>query len=171
MSRRTARPVASLPFEQSVGYQIRMAHRAVQRTLQGRIAPHGVTPGMWYFLRVLWAADGLTQSEISRRVGTMDPTTLTAISAIERAGFVRRERDAEDSRKIRIFLTPRGVALRTALLPEAVAVVDAALKGFTPDQRQQFLGYLAAVQRNLEDEATAPVRAARSRRRKADADA
>lgn len=171
MSRRGSKPSPSLPFEQSVGYQIRMAHRAVQRTLQARIAPHGVTPGMWYFLRVLWAEDGLTQSEISRRVGTMDPTTLTAISAIERAGFVRRERDAEDSRKIRIFLTPRGVALRTALLPEAVAVVDAALKGFTPDQRQQFLGYLAAVQRNLEDEATAPVRAAQSRRRKADADA
>jgi DNA-binding MarR family transcriptional regulator len=171
MTRRSVKTTPLLPFEQSVGYQIRMAHRAVQRRLQAQIAPHGVTPGMWYFLRVLWAEDGLTQSEISRRVGTMDPTTLTAISAIERAGFVRRERDAEDSRKIRIFLTPAGEALRTALLPEAVAVVDAALKGFTPEQRQQFLDYLAAVQRNLETEAAAPARAVKTRRRKADADA
>lgn len=49
-----------LPFEQSLGYQTRIAQRAIQRRLQSIIEPHGVTLGMWYFLRVLWIHDGLT---------------------------------------------------------------------------------------------------------------
>jgi len=36
-----------LPFDKSVGYQVRMTHRALQRHLQQKIEPHGVTPGMW----------------------------------------------------------------------------------------------------------------------------
>ena len=39
------------PFTDSVGYQVRRTHRALQRFLQLKIEPHGVTLGMWYFLR------------------------------------------------------------------------------------------------------------------------
>ena len=70
-----------LPLEKSVGYQVRMTHRALQRYLQVKIGPHGVTLGMWYFLRILWREDGLTQRELSYRIGTREPTTLIAILA------------------------------------------------------------------------------------------
>ena len=62
-----------LPFDDIVGYQVRMTHRALQRYLQTKIAPYGVTLGMWYHLRALWAEDGLTQRELSRRIGLMEP--------------------------------------------------------------------------------------------------
>lgn len=140
-----------LPFEGSVGYQLRMANRATQRYLQGKIEPHGVTTGMWYFLRALWQEDGLTQRELSRRIGTMEPTTLTALAAMEKAGFISRERDPQDRRKLHVLLTPKGRALEAALLPMAQEVVQQATAGFSPDDRARFLGYLAAVQRNLAD--------------------
>ena len=54
-----------LPLEKSVGYQVRMTDRALQRYLHAKIGPHGVTLGMWY-LRILWREDGLTQRELSR---------------------------------------------------------------------------------------------------------
>lgn len=140
-----------LPFESSVGYQLRMANRATQRYLQSKIEPHGVTTGMWYFLRALWQEDGLTQRELSRRIGTMEPTTLTALAAMEKAGLVRRERDLQDRRKLHVLLTPKGHALRGELLPLAQEVVHKATAGFTPEDKARFLGYLAAVQRNLAD--------------------
>ncbi len=140
-----------LPFESSVGYQLRMANRATQRHLQGKIEPHGVTTGMWYFLRALWEEDGLTQRELSRRIGTMEPTTLTALAAMEKAGFVSRERDPQDRRKLHVLLTPKGRALQEELLPMAQEVVTQATAGFTPEDLARFLGYLAAVQRNLAD--------------------
>ena len=81
---------ADFPFADSVGYQIRCTHRALQRFLQSKIEPHGVTLGMWYFLRALWNEDGLNQRELSHRVGTMEPTTLSAILNMEKKGLVRR---------------------------------------------------------------------------------
>lgn len=138
-----------LPFDRSVGYQLRMANRATQRYLQSKIELHGVTTGMWYFLRALWQEDGLTQRELSRRIGTMEPTTLTALAAMEKAGFISRERDPQDRRKLHVLLTQKGRALEAELLPMAQEVVQQATSGFSPDDLARFLGYLAAVQRNL----------------------
>jgi hypothetical protein len=87
------RTQADFPVTVSVGYQIRATHRALQRFLLLKIEPHGVTLGMWYFLRALWTEDGLTQRELSRRVGTMEPTTLSAIVKMERIGLVKRSRN------------------------------------------------------------------------------
>jgi DNA-binding MarR family transcriptional regulator len=128
-----------------------MANRATQRYLQAKIEPHGVTTGMWYFLRALWQEDGLTQRELSRRIGTMEPTTLTALAAMEKAGFISRERDPQDRRKLNVLLTPKGRALQSELLPMAREVVEQATTGFSPEDLKRFLGYLAAVQRNLAD--------------------
>ena len=138
-----------LPLATSVGYQLRMAHRASQRYLQERIEPHGVTLGMWYFLRVLWQEDGLTQRELSRRIGTMEPTTQSAIASMEKNGLVLRERNVADRRKLHVRLTPKGRALKATLLPLAVGVVEKATEGFSAEDRARFLAYLGQVQRNL----------------------
>ncbi len=141
----------SLPLALSLGYQIRATHRLFQRKLQTEIEQHGVTLGMWYFLRVLWTEDGITQSELSQRVGTMEPTTLSAIRDMERNGFVRRVPHAGDRRKINIYLTDEGHALRDKLLPSAIAVVQAASAGLTMREITMVLDILKAIQRNLQE--------------------
>lgn len=140
---------AVLPFERSVGYQIRMTHRLLQRYLQQQIEPHGVTPGMWYFLRALWHQDGQTQRELSEVVGTMEPTTLTAIRSMEKSGLVKRVRSSVDRRKINIYLTPHGHSLRDKLLPLARAVVEGSVEGFSDRETAALLQYLGLIQQNL----------------------
>ncbi len=140
-----------LPLEASVGYQVRITHRLIQRALQARISRHGVTLGMWYFLRVLWEEDGITQRELSNRIGTMEPTTLSAIMAMERAGIVHRVRNAGDRRKINVFLTERGRGLEALLLPGAIAVVEEAVQGIPPAEVTLLLRLLGDMQRNLGD--------------------
>lgn len=140
-----------LKLADSLGYQIRTTHRLFQRALQVEIEPHGVTLGMWYFLRVLWSEDGITQSELSQRVGTMEPTTLSAIRDMERDGLVRRTPHAEDRRKINIFLTEKGHALRECLLPIAQQVIDAAAAGLTRRETAMLIALLRAMQTNLQE--------------------
>ena len=139
----------ALPFDRSVGYQIRLTHRLVQRYLQQKIGPYGVTLGMWYFLRALWHEDGLTQRELSIVVGTMEPTTLNAIKSMETLGLVRRVRNTEDRRKINIYLTPRGRKLEGELMPLAQEVVEKAVEGFGPSELDAFLGMLSRIQANV----------------------
>src|SRR6188768_3032198 len=91
----------------SLGYLVRDANRAFQRLLERRIAPHGVTRGQWYFLRVLWTKDGLSQRELSTRVGMMEPTTVIALRSMEKAGLIRRVRSTDDRRVTHVRLTAK----------------------------------------------------------------
>lgn len=143
----------NLQFEESIGYQIRQTARQLQRHLKNKIGPHGVAIGMWFFLRALWREDGLTQRELSSIVGTMEPTTLSAIKSMENAGLVERQRNSKDRRKINIFLTTRGKALENILMPRAVEVLDDALKGFSEEQTKLLFEMLSTIQTNLDQPA------------------
>lgn len=150
-------PVEELPFEESVGYQIRTAHRLLQRLLQTQIEPHGLSLGTWYFLRALWAEDGLTQRELSRRIGTMEPTTMSALRSLEAGGLIERVRNKTDRRKLHVFLTPKGRALKHSLLPVARRVVGIAVTGLSGREVALLLDLLHVVsdnvRRELKDEA------------------
>jgi len=119
---------------QSLGYLVRDTYRAFTRELESRIVGEGVSIGQWYFLRALWEEDGLTQRELSRRVSMMEPTTVTAVNAMETRGLVRRERNEEDRRKFKVMLTDKGQRLKSKLLPCARAVNELAAKGFSEDE-------------------------------------
>ena len=147
----------SLPLDRSVGYQVRMTHKLIQRALQIRIEKHGVSLGMWYFLRALWDQDGLTQSELSTLIGTMEPTTLSAVALMEQSGLVRRERNRDDKRKINVFLTKKGRALQAELLPEGIAVVNVAVKTFSEREVDLMLTLLKTMQANLAEDIDAHV--------------
>ena len=115
----------------------RMAHlvkdatRALVRALQTRLAQHEVPFGHWTFLRILWEKDGLTQRELSREAGVMEPTTFTALKAMESRGYILRRQLAGNRRKVHIFLTARGRALKRTLVPLAEAVNRIAVRGVT----------------------------------------
>ena len=140
----------NLPFDLSIGYQIRLTHRLMQKLLQLKIEQFGVTLGMWYFLRVLWDQDGLTQKELSDLVGTMEPTTLSAIASMEQRGIVARVRNAADKRKINIFLTPYGHELKRKLRPIGIEVGDIAKTGISRREADLQIALLGELQTNLE---------------------
>ncbi|CAO3445039.1 Transcriptional regulator, MarR family [Azospirillum argentinense] len=128
---------------------VREAHRAIARALQLRIADHGVSMGQWYFLRALWEEDGLTQRELSQRVGMMEPTTVTALNNLERCDLVQRVRNPHDRRKVNIYLTPKGKALRADILPCAEEIEEAAAQGISPDELALAVSVLRRVSANL----------------------
>lgn len=115
---------------------LRDAHRAVAKSLSAKIAPHGVSIGQWHFLRALWQEDGMTQRELSHRVGMMEPTTVTALNGMERRGLVKRVRNPRDRRKLNVFLTDAGRSLKAQLLPleealnQEIALLAAGADGF-----------------------------------------
>jgi DNA-binding MarR family transcriptional regulator len=98
---------------------------------------------------VLWREDGLTQRELSRRVGMREPTTVIALKSLERSGFVTRQKSVEDRRKVHVFLTPQARALEAVLLPAVAEVNALALAGLTPAEIDVLRKALTQVGRNL----------------------
>jgi MarR family transcriptional regulator, organic hydroperoxide resistance regulator len=144
------RPNPDFPPAESSGYLVRDAHRAFQRVLERRIQPFGVTRGQWYFLRVLWTEDGLSQRELSARVGMMEPTTVIALRGMERSGLIRRKRSKDDQRRIDVWLTPKGADLKKILLPVARRITAEAENGLSTKDLQIFRRLIARMTKNLD---------------------
>lgn len=136
----------------------RMAHlirdvaRAQMRALQQRLAPHGVSFGHWTFLRVLWSRDGLTQRELSEQAGVMEPTTFSAVKAMEAQGLVERRHLAGNRKNVHVFLTSAGRALERKLVPLAVEVNRVSVRGLDPDTVARTRRALLAMIENLADD-------------------
>jgi len=137
------------PPTESVGHQVRWAHRALQRELEERLRPYGITPGMWHFLRALWEEDGLSQRELSDRVGTTEPTTVSALHAMEKRGLALRVPNATDRRKSNIFLTRPAKELHDLLLREARDVNRTATAGIDAAEIRSLRSTLEKIRKNL----------------------
>jgi len=138
----------------SLGYLTRIAFRRFSRALEVRTIGHGVTAGQWRFLRVLWQEEGLTQRELSLRVGMREPTTVVALRGLEKGGLVERRPSTRDRRKIYVHLTPHARDLRAALAPAIAEVNALATVGMTPEEVITLKRLLAKVGENLFDEAS-----------------
>jgi DNA-binding MarR family transcriptional regulator len=134
----------------SLGYLVRDANRAFQRLLERRIAPHGVTRGQWYFLRVLWEQDGLSQRELSTRVGMMEPTTVIALRGMEKAGLIRRARSADDRRVTLVRLTSKAKRLRNRLLKLSQSVNEQGAAGIEAAELDRFRRVIRRMTANLD---------------------
>jgi DNA-binding MarR family transcriptional regulator len=134
---------------QSIGYLCRINFRSFARELEHRIARYGVSSGQWRSLRVLWDEDGITQRELSERVGATEATTVPMIRTLVRDGFVVRHQDADDRRKARIVLTPKGRRLQRKLMPFVGEVNDLAVQGISAADQAVVRRVLAEIHRNL----------------------
>jgi DNA-binding MarR family transcriptional regulator len=104
---------------------------------------------MWGFLRARWEEDGLTQRELSDRAGTTEPTTVTALHAMEKRGLVVRVQNTDDRRKSNIYLTQPARALRGLLLPTARKVNRSASVGLTRSEIETLKRLLTKIRANL----------------------
>jgi MarR family transcriptional regulator, organic hydroperoxide resistance regulator len=69
---------------------------------------------------------------LSEQAGVMEPTTFSALKAMERLGYIRRRKFGGDRKKIYVLLTPRGRRLRNRLVRLAEDVNRIAVRGVRP---------------------------------------
>ncbi len=86
----------------------------------------------------------------------MEPTTFAALKAMEARGYIARRQLAGNRRKIHIFLTAKGKALKRALVPLAEEVNRVAVRGVRTADRTATRRTLLSILENLaRDEARA----------------
>jgi DNA-binding MarR family transcriptional regulator len=135
--------------EDRLAHLVKDATRALVRALQMRLVEHGVSFGHWTFLRILWEHDGPTQRELSEQAGVMEPTTFSALKAMEKLGYVARRQLPENRKNIYVFLTPKGRALKEKLVPLAEDVNRVAVAGISAEDVSRSREILLAIIENL----------------------
>ena len=106
----------------------------------------GLSAPKWFVLVILSRYDGLGQGEISQ-LFEVEPSRVTRIGqGLESDGLVRRERDPEDNRVVRMYLTEEG-QLRLQGLPDLTRRVKGCIREVLSEEEQEelrrMLGLLA----------------------------
>lgn len=145
-----AAAAADISLDRSLGYHVRQLSESLSGMVAREFGRQGISRGQWPYLRELWEHDGLTQRELSDRVGRRGATTVVAIRGMESAGLVRIESHGADRRKHRVLLTALGRRKWQALAPCVMKVEKVALEGVTKDDIRRFAELLVTMQRNLD---------------------
>jgi DNA-binding MarR family transcriptional regulator len=92
----------------------------------------GLTYPQYLAIIALWEEDNQTVKSLSEKL-FLEPSTVTPmLKRLEAMGYVRRERDKEDERNVRISLTDAGRALREKGLGFGKQTVAAS--GLSPEE-------------------------------------
>jgi DNA-binding MarR family transcriptional regulator len=99
----------------NLGFLLAKASQRWNELLAAGFAAHGfaeVRPSYGSVLLPLFEEDGLRMGQIAERARLSKQTMTTMVRLCERDGLVLRERDIEDRRAFRIYLSDRAKAFR-----------------------------------------------------------
>ena len=131
----------TMPFqkERSAGFLANQMARLFAKGLQQRIRPLGLAPAQFMTLLALWDEDGLSQSELVRRLDVEQATMANTLARMERDGLIVRRSNPNDGRSQSVHLTRIAAALQGPATDTARAQNGAALANFSDDEKEQFL--------------------------------
>ncbi|NGX95917.1 MAG: MarR family transcriptional regulator, partial [Candidatus Afipia apatlaquensis] len=119
-----ARPTADdlLKIDNFVCFALYSAGHAFTRLYKPLLDPLGLTYPQYLVMAVLWEKDGRTVGEIGEKLLLESSTLTPLLKRLETAGMVRRTRDQDDERVVRIRLTPKGAELKQKAIeiPQAI---------------------------------------------------
>ncbi len=118
-------PFDSLKLGNQLCFAIYAADHAFTAAYKPLLDPLGLTYPQYLVLLVLWEEEGLRVKEIGQRLHLDSGTLTPVLKRLEKAGFVRRRRDAQDERQVRVELTDKGWETRTKALEVPRAMICA----------------------------------------------
>lgn len=133
----------------SIDYKIKLLSQLLSRRFSEHLEHLKLTPFHWVVLCCLWEEDGLPTSSIGEKLKQVGGTLTGVIDRMEERGLVRRERNMQDRRVWRIWLTDEGRELETVLPPIVEEIRQQAMHGFSDGDRQLFSQLLNKAVMNL----------------------
>jgi DNA-binding MarR family transcriptional regulator len=97
----------------------------------------------------LESEDGQTLAALSRRMLVTAGNLTGLVDRAERDGVVQRRADPKDRRLSRVFLTPKGRALITSLLPHHAEHVGELVSGLDAAERRELRRLLGKLRDSL----------------------
>lgn len=133
----------------NVGHKLKLASQLMYRDFLERLEPYGLTPFHYLVLCCLWEEDGLSTSGIAEKLGQLGATLTGVVDRMEDRKLVYRERDPEDRRTVRIWLTPNGEKLKEVLPQIGEQTVDKALNNISKAEQELVSKVLDRIAANL----------------------
>ena len=111
----------------------------------------GLSVATWFLLAMLIDEDGISQGDVSERF-EVDPSRITRLAQrLEKEGLLRRKRDPEDNRVVRLHVTEEGRRLIESRQERREGFEDRLRREFSSEEMAEFRRALNVVVRVMED--------------------
>ena len=124
--------MSNLYFDGSVWCNVDIALRHLETIYKQELEALGLSVIEWYVLRMLYEQDEQMASRLANGVGRPATSFTPILDGIEHKGLIARRPHPADRRAVRIYLTPKGQALKND--------VAASVEQIESRLRQQFSG-------------------------------
>jgi MarR family transcriptional regulator, transcriptional regulator for hemolysin len=129
---------------------IKKANRLLVKKANELLKPHNISHAYTFFLMELYKQNGLTQSELRKRIGIEQPTAVRTLDRMERDGFILREQSPSDRRAVYIKLTKKGQDCQPIINQLAIKLNEIALLGLSESECRLFDKFINKLNLNLE---------------------
>lgn len=133
---------------ESIGALIGRTRKAMIQKIDAELAPLEVSASHWLVVVMLGGGAAASAAELCESL-SYDPGAMTRLlDRLEEKGVVRRVRDDDDRRTVRLELTASGKALYPRILAAMVDVFNRLLHGFSRNEVSQLENYLKRMLAN-----------------------
>jgi DNA-binding MarR family transcriptional regulator len=150
----TAKPRAQEVRENSIGWMLKSLSFSLDNEMKEELSGLGLTFGQFGLLMTLLEEDGLTQTEIGKKIAMPGYTTTRTLDALEEKHLIERRKDERSRRSHRIYLTGQGRKLGPKLYAIVKAVNEGLLASLSSAERADLISLL----RRLLDSKSATLR-------------
>ena len=110
---------------------------------------NGITSSQYTVLEILWKHNGLSLTDLGKFLHFDNPTITGIINRMARAKLIRRLRDRNDRRVIKVHLTQKGMDLKSTLPQSAKFVNKKAVENFKESEKEAILTLTKRLRENL----------------------
>ncbi len=133
-------------YDDCIIFLLAKAYQKAHGDFKKRLQSYGLTPIQHLILEVLWGTDGLSASDIGKKL-VLDGATLSGVlDRLAAGGWILKKPDADDKRVLRNYLTPRSKELETNLSEARDQTNEDLLKTFSIEEKVLLKRFLRDMQ-------------------------
>jgi MarR family transcriptional regulator, transcriptional regulator for hemolysin len=136
-------------LDRNFGFLLHDVARLMRTVFDRRGRELGLTRSQWWVLTMLYAEEGVTQSELADLMELEKPTLGRLLDRLEEKEWVVRRPDTLDRRVNRLYLTDKVQEVMRVLRNMAADVRKDALGDMGDVERERFIDTLMKIKTNL----------------------
>ena len=136
-------------LDRNFGFLLHDVSRLMKTVFDRRGREIGLTRSQWWVLTMLYAKEGVTQSELADFMDLEKPTLGRLLDRMQEKEWIERRPDCHDRRVNRLFLTEKVQEIMRALRKTAADVRKDALGNMAAIEREDFIDTLIKIKNNL----------------------
>jgi len=133
-------------YDDCIIFLLAKAYQKAHGDFKKRLQTYGLTPIQHLILEVLWTEDGLSASDIGKKL-VLDGATLSGVLDRLNAGeWILKKPDTDDKRVLRNYLTPKSKALQPKLSQTRDQTNQDLLRPFSVEEKVLLKRFLRDMQ-------------------------